>query len=438
MKNVIENLLDEFYDYRLPSLTRRSIPFPMLPRKATVIVGMRRTGKTWFCYQKIQDLLAGGMNLNRILYVNFDDDRLLGFTVKDFQSLLDVYYARFPDNKGDLCYFFFDEIQTIDHWEQFIRRLIDRENIQVTLTGSSSKLLGVEIATSLRGRTYECEMFPMSFGEYLAARGLFKKMPTRFPPSTQAKLRYAIKDYFTAGGFPETIHLGAFERHRLLRDYIDSVLFRDVIERYKIKNTTVLRRLIGEILRSSGQKFSVNKFYNTINSQGIACDKTSLYTYLDHLTDAFLFYRVELHHKSERVRRVNPPKIYTVDPGILYTAITGSEDNNGPVFENIVFNALRRYAKNVEYVRTQNGREVDFLVTDYQNHSQLVQASWSLANPSTREREIDSLIIAGEEMDIQDRVVVTWDEEKEMANGIRVLPVWKFLLETEKSAWRFL
>lgn len=428
MKTVLENLIDEFNDFELPSLTRRDTDFPMIPRKATVIIGMRRTGKTWFCYQKMQDLKAEGIDSSRILYINFDDDRLLGFSVEDFQSILDVYYARFPENKERLCFFFFDEIQVIDHWEQFIRRLIDREKVQVTLTGSSSKLLGVEIATSLRGRTFTSEMFPMCFGEYLAARGLFKEPPERFPPVIQAKLRHAIGEYFKAGGFPETIHLGTFQRQRLLQDYVDSVLFRDVVERHKIKNIVVLRRLIGEILRSPGQKFSVNKFYNTLNSQGIQCDKTSLYAYLDYLIDAFLFYRVPLHHKSERVRRVNPPKIYCVDPGILYTAMTGSEDNNGPVFENIIFNALRRRAKSVEYVQTSDGREVDFLVTDYQNRSCLVQASWTLADEKTYRREIDSLAAVGEQMGIQDRVAVTWDEERELENGIRILPIWKFLL----------
>lgn len=430
MKIVLKNLLDEFYDFSLPELTKRKTDFPLIPHKSTVIVGMRRTGKTWFCYQKMKDMITEGIEPSRILYLNFDDDRLFGFAVKDFQTILDVYYARFPENKEKLCYFFFDEIQLIDHWETFIRRLIDRERVQITLTGSSSKLLGAEIATSLRGRTYTCEMFPMSFAEYLAAKGLFEEPPKNFSPANQAKLRNAMEEYFKSGGFPETINLPSFERQKLLQDYIDSVLFRDVVERYKIKNIVVLRHLIQEILRSPGQKFSVNKFYHTVKSLGIECDKTSIYTYIDHLTDAFLFYRVDLHNKSERIRRVNPSKIYTVDPGILYTAMTGSEDNNGPVFENIVFNAVRRNAKSVEYVQTSDGSEVDFLVTDYFNKSRLVQAAWSLENVKTYDREINSLDTLGNEMNIEDRIVVTWDEEDELENGIRIVPIWKFLLQT--------
>ncbi|MBQ6158169.1 MAG: ATP-binding protein [Thermoguttaceae bacterium] len=429
MKTALAAIFDEFYEFTLPTLVPRQAEFPLIPRKATVIIGMRRTGKTWFCYQKMQELLGQGIPLNRILYLNFDDDRLFGFTVSDFQSILDVYYARFPENKNETCYFFFDEIQEIDHWELFIRRILDKENIRVAITGSSSKLLGTEIATSLRGRTLVREMFPMNFGEYLRTAGILSESPKHFGSSVSAKLRHAVRDFFQSGGFPETIGLFPFERQTLLQGYVDSVLFRDIVERYHIKNVPLLRRLIQEILRNPGQKFSVTKFYNTMRSLGIDCDKNALYSYIGHLIDAFLFYRVEIHHKSERIRRVNPAKLYTVDPGILHTVLTGGVDNNGPVFENIVFNALRPGSKNIEYLQSAGGGEVDFLVTDHSNRPRLVQAAWSLSNPDTFDREINSLLAAGTAMNIRDMTVVTWDEEKSLENGIRIVPIWKFLLE---------
>lgn len=429
MKTTLNAILDEFYEFTLPDLIQRRTEFPFLPRKATVIIGMRRTGKTWFCYQKMKDLLKRGLPLNRILYLNFDDDRLYGFTVSDFQSILDVYYARFPENKGETCYFFFDEIQEIEHWELFIRRVLDKENVQIAITGSSSKLLGTEIATSLRGRTLIREIFPFSFGEYLQASGIFPEPPSSFGPSVAAKLRHAMRNFFESGGFPETIGRSPFERQTLLQGYVDSVLFRDIVERYRIRNIPLLRRLIQEILHNPGQKFSVTKFYNTMKTLGIACDKNAIYSYISHLSDAFLFYQVELHHKSERIRRVNPAKIYTVDPGILYTALTGGGDNNGPIFENIVFNALRRSAKSIEYLQPSESGEVDFLVTDHSNRPRLVQAAWNLSNRNTFEREINSLLASGTAMKISDMTVVTWDEERQLENGIRILPIWKFLLQ---------
>ena len=372
--------------------------------------------------------MAEGIDRSRILYLSFDDDRLFGFNVKDFQSILDVYYARYPENKEKTCFFFFDEIQLIDHWELFIRRLIDRENIQIVLTGSSSKLLSTEIATSLRGRTYTCEIFPMSFREYLLATGTFSKLPDTFGPATEAKLRNAMGKYFISGGFPETIGLPVFERQILLQGYLDTVLFRDVVERYDVKNVIALRHLIQEILHSPGQKFSVSKFYNSLRSLGVECDKNSLYTYIDHLSDAFLFYKVPVYTKSERIRRVNPAKIYTIDPGVLYTTLSGSMDNNGPFLENMVFNYLRPMARSVEYVQPKESGKVDFLVTDHFNRSKLIQVAWSLANQQTFEREVNSLVTASESLNIQDCTIVTWDEEKELPNGIRIIPVWKFLL----------
>ena len=431
MKTVLNTLLDEYYDFPLPEMTRRQVEFTMLPRKATVVIGMRRTGKTWFCYQKMKDLMAEGIDRSRILYLSFDDDRLFGFTLNDFQSILDVYYARYPENKEKTCYFFFDEIQPVEHWESFIRRLIDREKIQIVLTGSSSKLLSTEIATSLRGRTYVCEMFPMSFSEYLLASGTFSQLPDTFGSAVQAKLRNAMEKFFTAGGFPETIGLPVFERQVLLQGCIDSVLFRDVVERYGIKNITALRYLIQEILHSPGQKFSVSRFYNSLRSLGVECDKNSLYTYIDYLSDAFLFYRVPVYTKSERIRRVNPAKIYTVDSGILHALLSGNLDNNGPILENLVFNALRRKARSIEYVQPSESGEVDFIVTDHFNHCQLIQVSWSLSDPRTFEREVHSLTAAGEALNIQDRTIVTRDEEKELPNGIHIVPAWKFLLKCQ-------
>ncbi|MDO5580931.1 MAG: ATP-binding protein [Planctomycetia bacterium] len=428
MKTVLKKLLDEYYEFNLPDMVRRQTDFPMFPRKATVIIGMRRTGKTWFCYQKMKDLMAEGIDRSRILYLSFDDDRLFGFDIKDFQSILDVYYARYPENKEKTCYFFFDEIQLIDHWETFIRRLIDRENIQIVLTGSSSKLLGTEIATSLRGRTYVCEMFPLSFSEYLIAANIFSQIPDQFGSAVEAKLRNALEKYFASGGFPETIGLSVFERQILLQGYVDSVLFRDVVERYRIKNITALRYLIQEILHSPGQKFSVNKFYNSLKSLGIECDKNSLYACIDHLSDAFLFSKVPVYSKSERVRRVNPAKIYTVDTGILFTALTGNSDNNGPILENMVFNGLRRTARSIEYVQPAESGEVDFIASDHFNQSKLIQVAWSLSDRRTFERETRALIAAGESLNISDRTIITWDEEDELSNGIQIIPVWKFLL----------
>jgi len=289
MKNIISQLIDDFHERLLPEPVTRTRKFSEIKGKADVVIGMRRSGKTWFCYQKIRELIASGTKKEEILYLNFEDDRLLDFNVHDFQKILDVYFGKYPEHRDTQCKFFFDEIQRIDQWETFIRRLLDTENLQIFITGSSSKLLGSEIATTLRGRSFPIEIFPFSFEEFLNYHGLFSKRPKTFGANTASILRKAVTNYLEAGGFPEIQKLDRDLRIQILQGYIDSVLLKDIIERHKVSNILVLKHLVRHIMHSSGGQFSVNKFYNTMRSMSIKCTKNSLYAYIDHLTDAFLF-----------------------------------------------------------------------------------------------------------------------------------------------------
>ena len=223
MKNVISQLIDDFHERNLPELVTRNKEFSEVKGKADVVIGMRRAGKTWFCYQKIKDLIASGIKKEEILYLNFEDDRLLEFNVNNFQEILDVYFGKYPEHRNARCYFFFDEIQRIDQWEMFIRRLLDTENLQIFITGSSSKLLGSEIATSLRGRSLPIEIFPFSFEEFLKFHGLFPGSPKTFGANTVSLLRKAVKDYLEVGGFPEIQKLDSNLRIEVLQGYINSV-----------------------------------------------------------------------------------------------------------------------------------------------------------------------------------------------------------------------
>jgi len=309
MKNIISQLIDDFHERQLPKPVRRENEVAEIKGKADVIIGMRRSGKTWFCYQKIEDLIASGIKRNPILYLNFEDDRLLDFSVSNFNDILDVYFGKYPENKNSLCYFFFDEIQRIDRWEMFIRRLLDTEKVRVFITGSSSKLLSTEIATSLRGRAFSIEIFPFSFQEFLKFHKLFSDKPKTFGSKNASLLRKAIRNYIDIGGFPEIQNLDRNLRIELLQGYISSVLLKDIVERYKVSNIQVLRYLVRHIMNSSGGKFSTNKFYNTMKSMSVKCTKNNLYAYTDYLVDAFLFYKVPIHGRSEKSRMVNPSMI---------------------------------------------------------------------------------------------------------------------------------
>jgi uncharacterized protein len=429
MKNIVAQLVDDFQERQLPELVARENDFPGIPGKVDVAIGMRRTGKTFFCYQKMKELLRSRVLKRRILYLNFEDERLLDFSVKDFQAILDVYYGRFPENKDLECYFFFDEIQRIDQWEMFIRRLLDTEKVSIFLTGSSSKLLSTEIATSLRGRSLSTEIFPFSFREFLKANGHFAQPPQQFGSRTAATLRRAISDYLEIGGFPEVLHLDRHLRLQVLQGYIDSVILKDVIERHRVSNVIALKHLVSHVMHAPGGKFSVNRFYNTLKSMAVKCTKNSLYEYLDHLLDAYLLYRVPVHSHSEKARMLNPPKMYTVDTGLLGAMTFRKSANNGPLLENLVFMHLRRNGYEAEYVNTRDGNEADFLARHKASGDViLVQACWDMTDQRTFDRELRGLQSAMRELSIDSGTIVTWDDEAALEENISVVPVWKWLL----------
>ncbi len=429
MKEVIAQLIDDFHERKLPDLVTRNEELPEIQGKADVIMGMRRTGKTFFCYQKIQELLLAGIRPEQILYLNFEDERLLDFALADFQGIIDVYFGKYPQNRESRCYFFFDEIQRIEQWEMFIRRVLDTLNVQVFLTGSSSKLLSTEIATSLRGRSLSTEIFPFSFQEFLKAHGHFDSCPVNFGPQVSSVLRNAVLKYLEIGGFPEVQTLDRNFRVEVLQSYIDTVLLKDVIERHKVSNVVALKHLVRQIMNQPCGKFSVNKFYNMLKSMSVKCTKNSLYEYLDHLVDAYLFYKVPIHTRSEKSRMLNPVKMYTIDTGLLNAMTFRNASNNGPFLENMAFMHLRRTGFEVEYVITKNGYETDFFARHkLSGDVKLIQVCWNMSAKETFNRELRGLHCAMRELSVDSGTIVTWDDQASLDNNIKVVPVWKWLL----------
>lgn len=429
MKTIISQLIDDFQERNLPTPVPRTKVFSEIKGKADVVIGMRRSGKTWFCFQKINHLIQKNIPRNQILYLNFEDERLLGFTVSNFQEILDVYYGKFPENKDKPCYFFFDELQGIHQWELFIRRLLDSENVQIFITGSSSKLLSTDIATSLRGRSLTTEIFPFSFQEFLRYHGLFADTPRTFGSKTAAILRKAVKEYFQNGGFPEVQNIDPSIKTEILQGYIDTVLLKDVIERHRVNNITAIKHLVRTLMHSSGRKFSINKFYNTLKSMSVKCTKNNLYAYLDHLTDAFVFYRAPIHSRSEKSRMINPVKIYTIDTGLLNAMTFQNSSDAGLILENMVFMHLRRNNYQIEYVTTKKGFEVDFFARHpITNDVKLIQVCRQMSDPKTFDREYRGLQSAMAELSIPSGAIVTWDDEARLDTNINAVPIWKWLL----------
>ena len=424
-KDILKTIITDSQEKDMSHVMDRDIQIPLNTGKVISLVGVRRSGKTHLLYSIINKLRKTTDPKN-IVYINFEDDRLFPLELKDLTNLLDAYYELYPDKKNERVYFFFDEIQNVQYWEKFIRRLYDTENCTVFITGSSAKLLSREIATTLRGRTLSYEVFPLSFSEFLR----FKKINTDFYSSKSlAKIKNAFSEYLIKGGFPEIVNYDSTIFMKTLQEYIDLIMFRDVIERYNISNTFLLKRLIKFCFTNISTHVSFNKLYNDFKSQGISLSRNTVYEYIACLEDAFALFTIPIYAKSVREQWRNPRKIYTVDVGFKTAMDYPFSIDIGRVFENIVFLELRRKSEKIYYFKGKH--EVDFYYTSG-GKEHLLNVSYEMESPATRAREIKGLIEAMKSLSLKEGSIIT-AEHKDMiktdVGKINVIPLWEWLLE---------
>ncbi len=432
MKSIVEELIADSERRRFPRVTPRQLRLPRLPGKIDVVIGMRRSGKTSFLFQCLGENEAAGVSRDRQLYIDFEDERLAGLTAAELRYIPDVYYRRYPENREKKCWFYFDEIQNVPGWERFLRRLIDTENVVLTVSGSSAKLLSREIATSLRGRSLTSELLPFSFAESLVHAGI--AIPSRWPPPAveRSQLENRFGRYLEVGGFPEVQDLPVDLRRRVLRDYVDVVLFRDVAERHGVANLAALRQLQRSLLARPSNRFSIHRLHNDLRSQGVRVSKDSLHQYLAHLEDAFLVFTTEIASPSIRARQVNPRKCYLIDTGLATLTTLRMSIDYGHLLENLVYLELRRRGCTLNYFTTDAGHEVDFLAERPDGGRELVQVAAELAEPQTRERELRALREALVETRVDAARIVSLSETETIAlegSDVAVIPAWRWLLE---------
>ena len=433
-REAFATLVAEFEERDLPRPTPRTVRLAGLPGKADALVGMRRVGKTWRMYQHMGELLERGVPRERLLYVNLEDERL-SVQAAELSELTDAWYARHPDVVAQEHWLYLDEVQNVPGWERFVRRLLDQGNVHVLVTGSSSKMLSAEIATSLRGRALATEVLPFGFGEALAHAGL--SAPSVWPvgPAERARLVHAFDAYLEAGGFPEVQRVDASLRRRVLQEYVDVAVLRDVIERHRVTQVTALRWLVRRLLANPAGRFTANRLHRDLQSQSLAVGKDTVHELLAHLEDAHLVHTVPLWTSSTARRQSNPRKAYPVDPALSRTAAFAKPDDVGHRLENLVYLELRRRGlAEIGYLDTITGFEVDFCGRDPDGGLQLVQVCARLADPDTRDRELRALEAGMSELGLNDATLVTlYDEEtvRLIPGTVRVVPAWRWLLQED-------
>ncbi len=384
----------------LPVATERRVHGVVnLPRKATAVIGMRRSGKTTFLHQLRRERINRRIPQERLPYINFEDERLAGLEASHLHILIEEYYRQFPALRGrHTVTWCFDEIQVVPGWERFIRRLLDTEQVEVFLSGSSAALLSRELATAMRGRSWEVVIHPFSFEEYLRHHGY--EMPHSGKTLTarrRSALERSLLDYLDTGGFPEVQGLDLLTRTQLLSEYVDIAILRDVVERHGVTNITGLRWLVRHLLGNPCGSFSVEKFYAGLKSQGIAISRDTVHHLVGYLEDCFLIRTAWVEASSARRRMVNPRKTFPADQGLIPVFDRSGRANRGHALETAVRVELERRRFDVTYVRTAEGYEVDFLARRPGEIPRIIQVCAALDNPETRRREIRALLSAATE-----------------------------------------
>jgi len=368
----------------------------------TSIIGARRVGKTYFLFNLINKI----KDRKKVLYVDFDLPEFLDFDGKDLKKLVNLHLQLF----GKLEYIFFDEIQNLKNWQRGLKEIYEEKKYFIFITGSSSKLLSKELATQLRGRTITYTLFPLSLREIFSIKNLpFPKDLISTPELN--KILFEFNQYLEFGGYPQ-IFKEPDLKEQIVRDYKDLVLFRDIVERYQVKNIYVVKRFFEYLISAFTKEISIDRFYNYLKSQNISLSKKTLYNYLEYFESSLFFHFLRSHRQRERIKKV-----------YLNDIVFGNKEA-GRKIENLVFIELRKKEEKIYYFK--NNFECDFVIPS----RQALQVVWELTEEN-KKREIKGLIEAMKHFKIKKGLILTYNQEQEIKENkykIQVIPVWKWML----------
>lgn len=427
---LFKTILAEFMEDELQTGTKREIQPIMDINSIITIIGGRRTGKTTLLKQIISSLIQKGISRENLIYINFEDERIPRKT-GIFQELLDAHVELYPDIEIEACWFFFDEIHEIPGWELFLRRLHESKSKHIYVTGSSAKLLSKEIATTLRGRTISQELFPFSFREYLMHKGYDPEK--QHTTKEKALLRTELQKYLEEGGYPEVIGQTTSARVKILRSYLDVMIYRDLIERHNITNHNALRQYIKKMLANTAKEASIHKTYRELKSQGHKLTKDHLYNYQEWCEEIYLLFQLPQFDVSFAKQQAGSKKIYGIDTGLINSTSFKASQDKGRIMENIVFLELKRREKEIFY--NKEGKECDFLIKDKDKISDAIQVTVSLEDEKTFLREISGLLYAMNKYGLESGTILTMDEGSvslAVQKEIRIESLWRWLVNNSR------
>lgn len=418
IRRIIKDILKENENITIKDLKNRDFDIESLIKKKLnkiiTLTGFRRVGKTYLLF-----LILEKIKKEFFIYFNFKDERIPKSTevFAELMYAVEELYGKRPS------YLFFDEIHIIPGWGKFLRRILDR-GYKIFVTGSSSKLGLKEIPTELRGRTINYTVLPLSFYEYLHFKGVDIK---ELYSQKEIEIKRIFREYLVYGGFPEIFDSNELERKEVIQEYFRTLVQRDLIERFNIREEALLNATVKLILNSL--MVSISKLTMTLKSMGFRCSKNTISNYISFLEKSFFLFQVLYYSKNVKDQMQYPRKIYFIDNGLIkYLSLNPDETR---FLENIVALELKRRGYEFYYWRNPKGEEVDFVILENEMPTQLIQVSYDISLTDTKERETRTLIKGFKHFRQKKGMILTFDSEEIIKTGeyeIEVKPVWKWLL----------
>lgn len=409
----------------------RDVKLPLNRKKIITIPGVRRCGKSTLMEIAINSLIEEGVPRENILWLGFDDERLVNMSSDELNDVITAYMEMYPNTPIKEVHLFLDEIQLIEGWEYFVLRLYKSYCKNIYVCGSNATMLSTELASALRGYPLEFETYPLSFNEYCR----FKNINTQsFTEQEQIKVRMAFDAYCCKeSSFPEVVLTGSkTEQLKLLHAYFDTMILKDLAEHYKVSNIAMLRYFIKRIMANLTKPTSINAIYKDIRSQGLKVNRDDLYLWANYMCSIFMFLKISKYDRSLVKEQKSLDKYYCIDNGLRSAVLLPQSDDQGKKLENAV--ALELYRRREPWDKIyyyQGHTECDFVVQRESTVTELIQVTWDMTNPDTRQREINGLLDAAQATGCHSLTIITQNEETtftENEQTICVIPAWKWML----------
>ena len=421
LKQILTDNQKEVERYEVEPRNLRLDDFP-----CRVLVGARRSGKSYMLYHRIQQLLAEGHKWDEMLYLNFEDERLDDFSTEDFNRLLECHQEMY----GKRPMLFLDEIQNVNGWHKFARRMADAK-YSIYITGSNAKMLSGEINTTLGGRFLVAEVYPYSFQEYLDVHRIPTDEPSIVSTEDRARIVRCFDEYLHYGGLPAAALMPA--KRNYLSSVYQKIYMGDIIARNKITNVSGIRVLIRKMAESVCRPISYNRVNNLLSSIGGKLSIATTIKYIDYCEEAWLILRLR-NYASALADKESNCKYYFIDTGILGLFLM---EKDPMLLENLVaLHLFRTYGHDMDYEQVffyKDNCDVDFYIPEQEL---AIQVSYTLREKDTREREVDALTKLPDRLPCRQRLILTYDEEETISDAkgtIEVMPAWKWIIGCKKN-----